>query len=144
MFELFMKHSRSKLIIVSVGSAIAIVSLAIFIPPLIMIPDYRVKVDAIKIQDVVQISDVRITNTGKLVLTDLKVNFGEGDVQSFARLEAGKTIWVSPKASSLTTVTVTTSEEITLVKYFREPVSMVAFGPGVNSIKFNFVALSSE
>lgn len=130
MFELFMKHSRSKLIIVSVGSAIAIVSLAIFIPPLIMIPDYRVKVDAIKIQDVVQISNVRITNTGKLVLTDLKVNFGEGDVQSFARLESGKTIWVSPKASSLTTVTVTTSEGITLVKYFREPVSMVAFGPG--------------
>lgn len=130
MFELFMKHSRSKLIIVSVGSAIAIVSLAIFIPPLIMIPDYRVEVDAIKVQDVVQISNVRISNTGKLVLTDLKVDFGEGDVQSFARLEAGKTIWVSPKASNLTTVTVTTSEGITLVKDFREPMSMVAFGPG--------------
>jgi len=125
-----MKQSRTKLIGVSVGSVIVVIILAIVIPPMIMIPNYRVEVDAIKIQDVVQISNVRITNTGKLALTELKVDFGEGDIQVFNKLEAGKTIWVSPKASILTTVTVTTNEGIMLVKDFREPVGMVAFGPG--------------
>lgn len=125
-----MKLSRSKLIAMSGSCAVVIVLLAIFIPLLIMVPDYRVEVDAIKIQDIVQISNVRITNTGKLVLTDLKVDFGEGDIQIFNRLESGKTIWVSPKASILTTVTVTTGEGVILVKDFREPMSMVAFGPG--------------
>jgi len=125
-----MKDSRSKLIAISGSCAVVIVLLAIFIPTLVMIPDYRVEVDAVKIQDIVQISNVRITNTGKLVLTDLKVDFGEGDIQVFDRLEAGKTIWVSPKASILTTVTVTTDEGVMLIKDFREPMSMVAFGPG--------------
>ncbi|MGQ0376166.1 MAG: hypothetical protein ACT4OW_01510 [Nitrososphaerota archaeon] len=125
-----MKQSKTKLIGISVGSAIVAIILAIVIPSMVMIPDYRVEVDAIKVQDVVQISNVRITNTGKLVLTDLKVDFGQGDIQVFNKLEAGKTIWVSPKASSLTTVTITTHEGITLVKDFREPMSMVAFGPG--------------
>lgn len=128
--ESFMKQARIKLLSVSVGSAIVVIALAIIIPPMVMIPDYRLEIDAIKVQDVVQISNVRITNTGKFVLTDLRVDFGEGDVQFFSKLEAGKTIWVSPKASSLTTVTVTASEGIVLVKDFREPIGMVAFGPG--------------
>jgi len=124
------KQTKIKLIVVSVCSAIVAITLAIIIPTIAIIPDYRIEVDAIKVQDVVQISNVRITNTGKLVLTDLRVDFGEGDIQVFNKLEAGKTIWISPKASILTTVTVTTSEGITLVKDFREPVGMVAFGPG--------------
>lgn len=125
-----MKQTKIKLIVVSVCSAIVAITLAIIIPTIAIIPDYRIEVDAIKVQDVVQISNVRITNTGKLVLTDLRVDFGDGDIQFFNKLEAGKTIWISPKASILTTVTVTTSEGITLVKDFREPVGMVAFGPG--------------
>jgi hypothetical protein len=121
---------QTKIVVASVCSAIVAITLAIIIPTTIMIPDYRIEVDAIKVQDIVQISNVRITNTGRLALTDLRVDFGEGDIQVFNKLESGKTIWVSPKASSLTTVTVTTSEGITLVKDFREPVGMVAFGPG--------------
>lgn len=125
-----MKQTRIKLIGVYVGSTIIAIILAIVIPPIVMIPDYRIEVDAIKVQDIVQISNVRITNTGKLALTNIRVDFGEGDIQVFNKLEAGKTIWISPKASILTTVTVTTSEGITLVKDFREPIGMVAFGPG--------------
>jgi hypothetical protein len=128
--ELFVKQTRIKLIGVYVGSTIIAIILAIVIPPIVMIPDYRIEVDAIKVQDIVQISNVRITNTGKLALTNIRVDFGEGDIQVFNKLEAGKTIWISPKASILTTVTVTTSEGITLVKDFREPIGMVAFGPG--------------
>jgi len=124
------KQTRIKLIGVYVGSTIIAIILAIVIPPIVMIPDYRIEVDAIKVQDIVQISNVRITNTGKLALTNIRVDFGEGDIQVFNKLEAGKTIWISPKASILTTVTVTTSEGITLVKDFREPIGMVAFGPG--------------
>jgi len=124
------KQTRIKLIGVYVGSTIIAIILAIVIPPIVMIPDYRIEVDAIKVQDIVQISNVRITNTGKLALTNIRVDFGEGDIQVFNKLEAGKTIWISPKASILTTVTVTTSEGITLVKDFREPIGMVAFGQG--------------
>lgn len=127
---IFMKQKTIRWLGVAVGSAIVVIILAIVIPPMAIIPDYRLEIDAIKVQDVVQISNVRITNTGKFVVTDLRVDFGEGDIQVFSKLEAGKTIWVSPRASSLTTVSVTTSEGVTLVKDFREPVGMVAFGPG--------------
>lgn len=64
---------------------------------LLNIPDYGVEIDAIKVRDLVAISNVRITNTGKLPLTELTVNMG-GDIQHIDILAPGKTIWVSPKA----------------------------------------------
>ena len=119
-----------KPLLVGVPIAIIVAVIVLTVPSLVMVPDYRIDVDAVKVQDLVQISNVRITNTGKLPVTGLSVNMGSGDIQFFDRLEPGKTIWVSPRAETLATVTVSTREGVFVIKDFREPASMVAFGPG--------------
>lgn len=119
----------SKPLLIGIPIAVAL-AFAFLIPSYFIVPDYRVEVDAIKVQDVVAISNVRVTNTGKLPLTKLSVNMGAGDVQFFEKLEPGNTIWVSPKAEVLSSVTVTSAEGVLIVKDFHQPVSMVAFGPG--------------
>lgn len=125
-----MQKSKSIIIGLSAGLVIVVTSLAVLIPTFLFVPDYRVEVDAIKVQQLVSISNVRITNTGKLPLTELTVNMGQGDIQFFKKLEPGKTIWVSPRAENLVMVTVTTKEGIISIKNFREPLGMVKFGPG--------------
>jgi hypothetical protein len=118
-----------KPILVVIPIAIAVVILVLIVPTLVMVPNYRIEVDAMKVQDLVQISNVRITNTGKLPVTGLSVNMGGVDIQFFDKLEPGKTIWISPRAETLETITVSTREGVFVTKDFREPISMVAFGP---------------
>lgn len=121
---------RSKTMLIGVSSGIvAIVSYVVF-SVFVNIQDYDVEIDAIKVQDLVEISNVRITNTGKLPLTELVVDMGEGDIQRFDSLEPGKTIWVSPRAQNLVSVTLTTNEGIVATRDFREPITMVEVGPG--------------
>lgn len=55
---------------------------------------------------------------------------GEGDIQHIGILEPGKTIWVSPKAQNLVSVTLTTKEGLSATRDFREPIAMVEVGPG--------------
>lgn len=117
------------LIGMSCGAGTAIIaSYVIFL--ILNAPDYGVEIDAIKVQDLVAISNVRITNTGKLSLTELKVDMGEGDIQHIDILEPGKTTWVSPKAQNLVSVTLTTKEGLSATRDFREPITMVEVGPG--------------
>lgn len=125
-----MVQSRPAFVGLLGGMAIAAIAIAFVITSILNVPDYRVEVDALKVQELVSISNVRITNTGKLPLTELTVNMGEGDIQSFKKLDPGQTIWVSPKAQNLQSVTVTSNEGIRVIKDFREPMGMVAFGPG--------------
>lgn len=119
-----------KPLLIGVPIAIIVAVIVLTVPSLVMVPDYRIDVDAVKVKDLVQISNVRITNTGKFPVTGLSVNMGTGDIQFFDKLEPGKTIWVSPQAETLATVTVSTREGVFVIKDFREPASMVAFGPG--------------
>ena len=112
---------------VSVGIGILAIALAVVVPSILNVPDYRVEIDAIMVKELVSISNVRVTNTGKLPLTGLIVDMGEGDIQSFEKLDPGKTIWVSPKAQNLVSVTVTSKEGLKAVQDFREPIGMVPF-----------------
>lgn len=124
-----MKSQTRLIVVVCCVVALAVISYAVF-SLLLNKPDYDVEIDAIKVQDLVAISNVRITNTGKLPLTDLVVNIGEGDIQHFDSLAPGKTIWVSPKAQNLISVTLTTKEGVVATRDFREPITMVEVGPG--------------
>ncbi|HXG74168.1 MAG TPA: hypothetical protein VNK44_05085 [Candidatus Nitrosotenuis sp.] len=63
----------------------------------------------------------------QMPLTDLLIDMGQGDMQ---RLESGKTVWISPKAQKLVSVTVTTKEGLVTTKDLREPISMVEVGLG--------------
>jgi hypothetical protein len=121
--------SKMMLILMSCGVGTAIIASYVTFS-LLNIPDYGVEIDAIKVQDLVAISNVRITNTGKLPLTELKVDMGEGDIQHIDVLAPGKTIWVSPKAQNLVSVTLTTKEGLAATRDFREPIIMVEVGPG--------------
>jgi hypothetical protein len=125
-----MANSKIKMagILAGIGTAV-IISYALF-NMMINVPDYNVEIDAIKVQDLVSISNVRITNTGKKPLTDLVVDMGQGDIQRFEDLEPGKTIWVSPKAQNLISVTLKTNEGLFATRDFREPITMVEVGPG--------------
>lgn len=116
--------------LIGVSSGIAAIVSYVVFSVFVNIQDYDVEIDAIKVQDLVEISNVRITNTGKLPLTELVVDMGEGDIQRFDSLEPGKTIWVSPRAQNLVSVTLTTNEGIVATRDFREPITMVEVGPG--------------
>jgi len=110
------------------AGALIIASYVIF--SFLNIPDYRVEIDAIKVQDLVAISNVRITNTGKLALSEIKIDMGDGDIQHIDILTPGKTIWISPKAQNLISVTLTTKEGLVATQDFREPISIAEVGPG--------------
>lgn len=119
----------NKVLVVSIcGSAAAVVVFATIM--LVNIPEYGLEIDAIKVEDLVAISNVRITNTGRMPLTELLIDMGQGDVQRLDSLEPGKTVWISPRAQKLVSVTVTTKEGLVATKDFREPISMVEVGPG--------------
>ncbi|MEM2785941.1 MAG: hypothetical protein QXW37_05750 [Candidatus Nitrosotenuis sp.] len=121
--------NMNKVLAISIGgSAAAVVVFAVIM--LTNIPEYGLEIDAIKVEDLVAISNVRITNTGKMPLTELLIDMGQGDVQYLDSLEPGKTVWISPKAQNLVSVTVTTKEGLVATKDFREPISMVEVGPG--------------
>jgi hypothetical protein len=120
---------RSKTLVGIAGGVCAAIIITVVFSLFLNIPDYGVEIDAIKVQDLVAISNVRITNTGKLPLTELVVDMGEGDIQRIASLEPGKTVWVSPKAQNLVSVTLTTKEGIVATRDFREPITMVEVGP---------------
>lgn len=119
----------NKVLAVCIGVATsALVAVAIFV--LVNVPEYGIEIDAIKVEDLVAISNVRITNTGRMPLSELTIDMGQGDIQRLDSLEPGKTVWLSPKAQNLVSVTVTTKEGLVATKDFREPISMVEVGPG--------------
>ena len=124
-----MNRPKSVIIGVPIGLGIFVILIFILIIPYLQTPNYRLDIDAIKVSGLVQISNVRISNTGKLALTELKVDMGAGDIQFIEKLDPGKTIWLSPKAQELVSITATTKEGVKVTKDFRQPVSMVAFGP---------------
>ncbi|MFN3653778.1 MAG: hypothetical protein ACK4TO_00435 [Candidatus Nitrosotenuis sp.] len=58
----------NKVLVVSIcGSTAAVVVFAIIM--LVNIPEYGLEIDAIKVEDLVAISNVRITNTGRMPLS---------------------------------------------------------------------------
>ncbi|MEM3064979.1 MAG: hypothetical protein QW177_06360 [Candidatus Nitrosotenuis sp.] len=121
-------YDVNKVLAVSICGSAAVTALAAIM--LVNIPEYGLEIDAIKVEDLVAISNVRITNTGRMPLTELLIDMGQGDIQRLERLEPGKTVWISPKAQKLVSVTVTTKEGLVATKDFREPISMVEVGPG--------------
>ena len=68
---------------------------------------------------------VSIENTGTLPLTNVRVNFGDGEILSLGTLKPGQHIIVSPPAeNSLQYVIVTSDEDIYVSKAYREPIPM--------------------
>lgn len=89
--------------------------------------DYDVYVDPIiDKQNLFDIGRVTIQNTGAKPLTNIHVNFGDGDTLDLEILEPGDKILLSPPSeNSMQFVQVTADNEVFVSKAYRTPPKMV-------------------
>ena len=88
--------------------------------------DYAIFVDPFKDkQDLFVMARVTIQNIGSQPLTNVKANFGGGDIQELGTLKPGQKILISPPSDNeMEFVMVTADEGIFVNKAFRIPIKM--------------------
>ncbi len=91
------------------------------------IENYAIFVDPFKDeQDLFVMARVTIQNTGNQPLTNVRANFGGGDIQELGTLQPGQKILLSPPPDNpLEFVMVSTDEGIFVNKAYRIPVKML-------------------
>ena len=111
-----------------IGGAATIIILVISMafPSSITIADNSIMVDPTKEkQSLFLLARVMIQNTGDQSLTNLTIDYGDGDKNFIPTLKPGKTIILSPPdGNSLQFVRVTADGGIDIYKAYREPVAM--------------------
>ncbi len=112
--------------VVAVGVIGAIVTLDIS-KVSIATQDYEIFVDPLKDeQNMFVMGRVTIQNTGAKPLTNIKVNFGDGDTLQLGTLKAGERIILSPPPDNkMEYVMVTADNDIFVNKAYRSPPKMV-------------------
>ena len=113
-------------ICISAGVAGILAAIFFLFPTSVSSGEYGIMVDPTKEkQSLFIMARVSIENTGTLPLTNVRVNFGDGEILSLGTLKPGQDIIVSPPAgNSLQYVIVTTDEDIYVSKAYREPIPM--------------------
>jgi hypothetical protein len=109
------------------GVAIIIAVLAVIaFPTSTTYSNHSVLVDpTVEKQSLFVIARVTIQNTGSQPLTNLAIDYGEGDKDFIGTLKSGQTIILSPpNGNPLQYVTVTADPDIYIFKAYREPVAM--------------------
>ena len=109
------------------GIAVIIASVIFFaFPSSTTYNDYSILVDPTKEQQsLFVIARVLIQNTSSEPLTNLAIDYGEGDKDFIGTLKPGQTIILSPpNGNPLHYVTVTADNDIYVFKAYREPVAM--------------------
>ena len=91
--------------------------------------DYAIDVDPIKDnQNLFNTARVTVTNTGKLPLTNIVINYGgtgTGVIQRLASLSPGEKVLLSPpESSALQSVTVTADHGLSITKAYRSPIKI--------------------
>ena len=111
-----------------VGGAAAIIILVITIafPGSTTTGDNSIMVDPTKEkQSLFVLARVTLQNTGSQSLTNLTIDYGDGDKDFIPTLKSGKTMLLSPPdGNSLQFVRVTADGGIDVYKAYREPVAM--------------------
>lgn len=87
--------------------------------------NYSLDVDPMKDEQSLFVNTrVVLTNTGKMPLTNLRVDYGS-TTESVSRLDPGQKVSLSPPSgSNLKTVVVSTSEGINVTKDYRKPIKL--------------------
>jgi hypothetical protein len=120
--------SKNILIGFGLGGAAAIIILIVTVafPGSITASDSSILVDPTKEQQSLFIlARVMIQNTGDHPLTNITIDYGDGDKDFIPTLKSGKTIILSPPdGNSLQFVRVTADGGIDIYKAYREPVAM--------------------
>jgi hypothetical protein len=91
--------------------------------------NYSIDVDPIKDnQNLFNTARVTVTNTGKLPLTNIIVNYGgtaANTIQKLALLSPGEKVLLSPpESSALQSVTVTADHGVSVTKAYRTPIKI--------------------
>ena len=111
-----------------IGGSVAIIILVITaaFPGSITTGDNSIMVDPTKEkQSLFLLARVMIQNTGDQSLTNLTIDYGDGDKNFIPTLKPGKTIILSPpEGNSLQFVRVTADGGIDVYKAYREPIAM--------------------
>ena len=106
--------------------AIIILTISIDFPSSTTTSNNSIMVDPTKeMQSLFVLARVTIQNTGSESLTNLTIDYGDGDKDIIPTLKPGKTIILSPpEGNSLQFVRVTADGGIDIYKAYREPVAM--------------------
>ena len=111
-----------------IGGAIAVIILVITMafPGSTVTSDHSILVDPTKEkQSLFVLARVMIQNTGNQPLTNITIDYGNGDKDFIPILKPGKTMILSPPdGNSLQFVRVTADGDIDVYKAYREPVAM--------------------
>ena len=111
-----------------IGGAIAVIILVITMafPGSTVTSDNSILVDPTKEkQSLFVIARVMIQNTGNQPLTNITIDYGNGDKDFIPILKPGKTMILSPPdGNSLQFVRVTADGDVDVYKAYREPVAM--------------------
>ena len=111
-----------------IGGAAAVIILVITMafPGSTTTSDYSILVDPTKEkQSLFVLARVTVQNTGSQSLTNITIDYGDGDKDFIPTLMPGKTIILSPpNDNSLQFVRVTADGGIDIYKAYREPVAM--------------------
>ena len=107
-------------VIVSSGLLIVVYGFNIFSE------DYNLDIDPLKDeQNLFSTARVALSNTGKLPLTDVVINYGGQSTESIESISPGQKLLLSPPENvPLDFVTVTTSEGLNLTKTYRTPIKL--------------------
>ena len=107
-------------VIVSSGLLIVVYGFNIFSE------DYNLDLDPLKDeQNLFSTARVALSNTGKLPLTNVVINYGGQSTESIESISPGQKLLLSPPENvPLDFVTVTTSEGLNLTKTYRTPIKI--------------------
>jgi len=107
-------------------AAIIILTISVAFPDSTTTSNHSIMVDPTKeMQSLFVLARVTIQNTGSESLTNLTIDYGDGDKDVIPTLKPGKTIILSPpEENSLQFVRVTADGGIDIYKAYREPVAM--------------------
>ena len=115
-----------------IGGSIAAVTIGIVVVVFVLFPtstvfgEYGIMVDPTKEkQTLFVMARVAIENTGTLPLTNVEVNYGDGDIDYLGTLKPGQYVILSPpQGNSLQYVIVKADGDVYVIKAYREPIAM--------------------
>ncbi len=113
-------------IVAAIAAGIVAATVGAIVLSAVPTQDYSLTVDALKDeQSLFTNARVVLSNTGRLPLTDITVDFGGGQKEAIGTLDAGDKRTVSPpEDAQLDTVTVTAEPDIMIVQSYRTPIKL--------------------